>query len=249
VRATEPGESSSIRFGNTAVHYGIRRSSRRTTVTVAVDPDDGVLLTAPEGVAVTQLDAVVRARAPWILERLRWVEQTEDTTPTREFVSGESYAYLGRTYRLRVTPPGPAPGCRLDAGFLVVTPAPAHGPAPRAASVRALLEQWFRTRAADRLPERVAHWRPRVGAPDVDDVLVRAQQKRWASCDARGTLRFNWRIIGAPLRLVDYVVAHELVHLLHPDHTPRFWRTLGRAMSDYEDRREALRRLGPRLEW
>jgi len=93
----------------------------------------------------------------------------------------------------------------------------------------------------ERLPERVVTWAGRLGVDHTGGVLVRSQQRRWASCDAAGALRFNWRIIQAPVRLVDYVVAHELVHLVHRDHTQDFWRCLGRAMADYE--------LGPRLEW
>ena len=80
-------------------------------------------------------------------------------------------------------------------------------------------------------------------------VLIREPRKRWGSTDARGNIRFNWRIIQAPTRLIDYVVAHELVHLAHPDHTRDFWATLGRAMPDYEVRREALRRLGRQVVW
>ena len=80
-------------------------------------------------------------------------------------------------------------------------------------------------------------------------MLVRDQRKRWASCDKHGVIRFNWRIIQAPMRLVDYVVAHELVHLLHRDHTPEFCARLGRAMPDYEGRRERLRALGRGYEW
>jgi predicted metal-dependent hydrolase len=84
---------------------------------------------------------------------------------------------------------------------------------------------------------------------DPTDVLVRDQRKRWASCDDSGVLRFNWRVIQAPMRLVDYVVAHELVHLRHREHTAAFWARLGVVMPDYEARKEALRRLGPRLQW
>ena len=80
-------------------------------------------------------------------------------------------------------------------------------------------------------------------------MLIREQAKRWASCDAAGALRFNWRIIQAPRRLVEYVVAHELVHLVHADHTAAFWARLGQAMPDYEGRKEALRKLGPQLWW
>ena len=78
-------------------------------------------------------------------------------------------------------------------------------------------------------------------------VTIREQQKRWASCDTAGVLRFNWRIIQTPMRLVDYVVAHELVHLVEKNHTKRFWSILGKVMPDYETRREELTRLGARL--
>ena len=87
-----------------------------------------------------------------------------------------------------------------------------------------------------------------MGVP-LPALLTREQQKRWGSCDPGGTLRLNWKVLQAPIGLVDYVVAHELVHLLHTDHTPAFWACLGRAMPDYDRRKDALRRMGPRLEW
>jgi len=88
----------------------------------------------------------------------------------------------------------------------------------------------------------------RFGVPE-PGVVIRDQQRRWGSCDRRGTLRVNWRIVQAPMRLVDYVVAHELAHLRHQDHSKAFWALLGRAMPDYEPRREALRRMGAKLGW
>lgn len=120
--------------------------------------------------------------------------------------------------------------------------------AERTSRVRPLVVQWYREHASARLPECVALWSGKVGVT-APEVLVREQQKRWGSCDAKGHLRFNWRIIQAPMRLVDYVVAHELVHLLHPNHDTAFWATLGKAMPDYEDRRQALREFGAGVEW
>ena len=73
---------------------------------------------------------------------------------------------------------------------------------------------------------------------DAPKLVVKDQQKRWGSCDQAGTIRLNWKIIQAPMRLVDYVVAHELVHLIHTDHTKAFWARLGRAMPDYDRRKE-----------
>jgi predicted metal-dependent hydrolase len=97
------------------------------------------------------------------------------------------------------------------------------------AHARDRLVAWFRERAAIRVPERVATWSAKLGLYP-SSVLIREPKKRWGSADARGNIRFNWRIIQTPTRLIDYVVAHELVHLAHPDHTRDFWSTLGRAM-------------------
>ena len=123
-----------------------------------------------------------------------------------------------------------------------------HVSAPRgqAAEVRTAVVAWLKAHAARRLPERVEVWHRKVGVPP-PRIMVVEQQKRWGSCDRRGTLRLNWRIIQAPMTLVDYVVVHELVHLKHRGHGKDYWQALGRAMPDYERRRDDLRLLGPRL--
>ena len=107
---------------------------------------------------------------------------------------------------------------------------------------------WFRRRAAERLPERVEAWHAKAGVP-MPHVKLASQQKRWGSCDQAGTIRLNWRIIQAPMRLVDYVVVHELVHLRHRGHGRDYWQAVGRVMPDYERRRRDLRERGALLVW
>ncbi|MCX4241342.1 M48 family metallopeptidase [Paraliomyxa miuraensis] len=241
-------ETSRVQWGRTRIDYAIRRSTRRKTVAVAVDPVQGVLLTAPQGVAVGRLDEVVRDKARWIVERLRTVGQVETPVPPRQLVSGESYLYLGRAYRLRVRETGCDGAAKLVRGWLEVPVRRGLAEAERRDVVLGAIGDWYRTHARARLPERVDQWAARLGVEPAD-VLVRDQRKRWASCDDSGVLRFNWRVIQAPMRLVDYVVAHELVHLRYREHTAAFWARLGMVMPDYEARKEALRRLGPRLHW
>jgi predicted metal-dependent hydrolase len=119
----------------------------------------------------------------------------------------------------------------------------------RASAVRDRLVAWYRARAAQKLPERVQAWAHAAGGKPIGEVIISDQRKRWASCDPKGNLRFNWRIIQGPLRLVDYVVAHELVHVRHRDHTPAFWRALEEVQGDFDDRRRRLRELGHQMEW
>ena len=134
---------------------------------------------------------------------------------------------------------------RLRGGWLHV-PAPVG--AQQAAHVRAALVAWLRRHAAERLPERVEAWRAKAGVP-APRVVVADQRKRWGSCDHRGTIRLNWRIVQAPMRLVDYVVVHELVHLRHRGHGRDYWQAVGRVMPDYERRRDELRKCGFALAW
>ena len=249
--AASPGgalETSTVTWGATRLTYAIRRSARRKkTVAVTVEAAGVVVLVAPEDFPTSRLDAVVRRKAPWIVRRLRRPQARDGLAAPREFVSGESLRYLGRHYRLKVDP-RPADqtvDAKLRGGWLHV-PAPA-GPEQKA-QVRAALVSWFRRHAAERLPDRVAAWHPRTGVA-MPRVVIADQQKRWGSCDRHGTLRINWRIIQAPMRLVDYVVVHELVHLRHRGHGRDYWQALGRVMPDYERRREDLRQRGVGLAW
>lgn len=240
-------ERSNVRWGTTEIPYQIRRSARRGTVSIGVDPKDGVMIVAPDRTSIARLDRVVRSKAPWIVQKLRRQSDLPPPLPTREFVSGETFPYLGRQYRLRVIGGEPRPlslkGGRLEVAIPGGLDADHH-----AAYVRAAMVDWYRRRATDRLRTLAVTWSERIGV-QLGRVLVRAQAKRWGSCDRAGNLRLNWRIVQATPRLIEYVVAHEIIHLLHADHGRDFWAALGRAMPDYEARRDELRKVGPTFEW
>jgi predicted metal-dependent hydrolase len=240
--------TSAVTLGGTQIKYGIRRSRRRRTVAISVDPQLGVLLAAPAGVPVGRLDRIVQDKARWIINRLKLIEKNAIEHPPKEFVSGESYLYLGRHYRLRVisrTDPEPA---RLEGVWLeVYVSASAKGPA-RAEAVREAVVNWYRIHALFRIRERVEIWAPTVGALPTK-LFIRNQAKRWGSCDSKGNLRINWRIIQAPMGIVNYIVVHEMTHLLHKGHAKKFWAAVGRVMPDYETKRKELRRIGVTLYW
>ena len=109
--------------------------------------------------------------------------------------------------------------------------------------VVAALERWYRAEARAVLERRVAHYGERMAATPFA-VLVRSQKHLWGSCSSDGVLRFNWRLVMAPSKMVDYVVVHEFCHLRHPHHQKPFWDAVGAIIPDYRERRAALRKEG-----
>lgn len=190
-----------------------------------------------------------KQKGAWIVQRRFEFGELGPRPSPKEFVVGESYSYLGRTYRLSIdrTSVADTVGASLQGGYIMVSGMKGIAAGERPPLLRRALVAWYRRQAARRLPERVAIYAKRAGVPR-PPVLVRDQEKRWGSCSRRGEVRFNWRIMMAPMSLVDYVVAHEVCHLLVRDHSARFWRTLGAVLPDYEVRQNALRLAGLRLD-
>jgi predicted metal-dependent hydrolase len=238
-------DSRQLSLGSTAIRYTVRRSSRRRkTIEIAVDPCQGLVVAAPWSATDDEVANILRRRAAWILRRFERLGDGEAISAPREWVSGEAVLYLGRNYRLRITDAADAsdPSVRLTGGWLEVSV-----PGRTRQATASAVHRWYRQRAAQKLAERVAFFAPKVGV-HARRVLIRSQRRRWASCGPDGVLRFNWRLILAPLSLIDYVVVHELCHLRHPGHDGPFWRCVAAVLPDYQTRREALRRAGPAFE-
>ena len=238
-------ERSSIRFGTTTIEYEVRRSERRhKTIQITVD-GTGVRVAAPVETSAGELQAIVRKRAPWILRK---ASTAALEAPPKRFVSGETLPYLGRNVTIIVeSAEVRSAQVRFDHWrFRITVPSGLTGE-QRYEAVRKPVVRWYRTRAAARLPEVVDRWRPRLGLTNPCRVLVRDQKTRWASCAPDGTLRFNWRTMMVKPALIEYVVVHELAHLLHPNHSQDFWTTVTKAMPDAPARRQTLKQAGREL--
>lgn len=236
-------ERDTIQFGRSVIHYGIQRSQRRRTISILVDIRDGVTVKVPEAMPREKIAPVVRKKAPWILKRLADFAEMGPGLPPKEFISGEGFLYLGRRYRLKIHRSGYVgkTDVKLIGGRLSVSlPTDTDN---ESSKIRKEITKWYKEHAKQRLPERAIIYARRMGIV-TPEILIRDQQKRWGSCSNKRELRFNWRIIMAPMPLVDYVVAHEMCHLKYPNHSTEFWKLLRKIMPDHEIRRERLRSMG-----
>jgi len=228
------------KFGNARIPYELVESPNRKTVSIAVDPGGAVSIRIPSGLSKCRLEVILRRKAPWIL--CRRTELLSLGLPyVHDFVSGESFPYWGRNYRLKLIR-----GARAHAalrGKRIGVAAPVGK--GRREQVRKAIRLWYARRAARRLPARAAIWASKLGIP-APPVKIRDQCKRWGSCDSHGRLLLNWRIVMAPVSLIDYIVAHEVCHLVRHAHGPEFWRLLERLLPDWKERRARLLREGSR---
>lgn len=241
-------ERSEIQWGLTPIPYAIRRTGREKTVALTIEGRGRLVVTAPKGVSIDRLNGIVRRKADWVVKRIRRVSDLPPPPTEREFVSGETVRYLGRQYRLKVVESSDRSWPRIWAGWYEV-PIP-HGLRGdgRRDEVRRRLVGSLKQRADLYVPDRLAEVCRWLGI-EKPSIVIREQQKRWGSCDGRGVLRINWRIVQAPIPLIEYVLVHELAHRQHRGHDRAFWQLVGEWMPYYEERRALLRELGPSLVW
>lgn len=235
-------------FGTTNIAYTILRTNRRKTVAITVRPDMSVSVAAPKGTRRTLIAKMVCDKAEWIVQQKERMRRNGRYVP-KECVSGESFRYLGRQYQLKVRRQPNIPAnvrATMVRGCLVVSVSRRWSAKRRRVAVQSALVRWYRERAVQQVQSTVARYATRLGVT-VKGVEVREMKTRWGSGGTGSRIRFNWRIVMAPKRLLEYVVAHELCHVKHHNHTREFWRLLGRLMPDFDQRRGELERLGPEL--
>ena len=209
------------------------RTKRRKTASIKVI-DGLVQAIVPDQLSDGRVEALIQKRTPWIRKKLR--EQSQIVTPKpKEYVSGESFTYLGRNYRLKVHR-GTDREVKLKGGYLEV----GLPKKPKDGEIRNALVEWYEGHALERLTEKTNRYAGIMGvAPN--SISVRDYKSRWGSCSSRGEISYNWRIIIAPHHIVDYVVVHELCHLKHPNHSPTYWRFVKREIPDFDRCRQWLR--------
>ena len=206
------------------LRYTVRRSAKRKRLTITVERDRSVVVHAPAAMPDAAIGRAVEARRQWIREKTRHGRKYREPPhpPGKELVNGESALYLGRSYRIELVKgdAGDAGGVRLDRRFFVpVLPRAAGAPAGHGATA---MRDWYVARAKEHILPRVERHARSLGVR-YGRVRIVDSRYRWGSCTVRGNVTINWRLIKAPAFVIDYVIVHELAHLIEPNHTERFW--------------------------
>lgn len=222
-----------VLIGGRIIDYRLKNGAKRLTLTI---DERGLRIGAPQRIAKTEIDAFLQGHADWVLKKLG--ELADASRPRHLTVKdGVRLPVLGGEAQVRVLPG--ANRVRWVADLLVLEARPA-------ADLALLATRALQKRALTHFGQRLAHYSSRLDLTPPRLSLTSART-RWGSCSRQGGIRVNWRLIHLPPHLGDYVVAHEVAHLLEMNHSPRFWTVVGSLYPDWKDARSELRQLATSL--
>ena len=225
--------------------YKIERRPRRKTASISVSPKNEVHIIVPDHFSDEQVQSIIDRKTDWIRSKMRFNSEVKYPYKPKEYVSGEAFAYLGRNYRLNVVISDPAP-VKFENGRFYVQVPPTILPLYRNDYIVSELTFWYQSRGLKKLKERVRIYSKRLDLKPLK-VISKDLKSQWGSCTSKGEIFFNWKIVIAPISIIDYIVAHELCHMIHHNHSKEFWRLLQSILPDYKERKEWLRVNGSLL--
>ena len=227
---------------NTIVHQNLSVQVVRTKriKTASIQIRDGLVkAVVPDQISDFKVETLIKKRMPWIRKKLQ--DESKIISPSKkEYVSGECLTYLGKNYRLKVIANSKC-SVKLVSGYIVVS---TSKKSPN--KIKELLTQWYIDHAMERLKEKTDRYSNIIGVSP-NTVSVRDYKSKWGSCSSDGKISYNWRIIMSPHRVVDYIVIHELCHMLEHNHSKEFWRHVSNNCKDYRECRDWLKINGKSL--
>jgi len=231
--------------GEYILEYVLKRSSRRS-IGFMVD-DSGLYVTAPRRCTLADIDNAIRAKQHWILSKLAERRQRRAARlekPPIVWDDGARLPYLGGEVTLRLYQ---APRNRTEFDPAAMELSMGLVPGASEALLKERVMNWYKAQAEGLFQQRLDLYAARLGVQYAGFALSSADT-RWGSCTAQRTIRLNWKLMHFSLPLVDYVVAHELAHILEMNHSPRFWAHVGRIYPQYEEAKQLLRRRAAELQ-
>lgn len=238
-RGVEEGLTLQTKFGS--IDYDLKRSSRRRTIAVSINESAAISVASPMKVPPERIIQFLNDKAEWIITKAREMRAVR-LKKEKKYSSGEEFLFLGQKYPLQIQESGIARSKIefKDNRFEVTLPG-GLDEKEQARLIKNRLERWYKEQAKEILGGRLFQYAKVVGVEPLT-VDIRTQKRVWGNCDFRHKrIHLNWQIILAPFAVIDYVIVHELCHLIEPNHSSRFWKKVRQFMPDYEKHKQWLK--------
>jgi len=210
--------------------------AKRRTIAIIIERDGSLTVRAPLRAPQALIQQFIHEKEDWIT-RAREKVTALVTTPARQYIDGETFPFLGSSFNLKLVQ-SQRPALQFDSDFTLSLAAQPKG--------KLLFTNWYKEQASKIIAERVKDYSKQYNFTP-KQVKITSAKTRWGSCSSNGTLNFTWRLVMAPLDVIDYVVIHELVHLRVKDHSSKFWSAVEALYPEYKTQRKWLREHGETL--
>lgn len=219
------------------IQYSLTQTDRKT-VSIHVEPDGNITVRAPRNIDLEKVDSIVELKLGWIYKAISEVEELNRKRVYRRLVDGEGYLYMGKTYRLRIEKNLDVP-FSLTQGYFELEESQIE-------SAKDLFINFYKEKGKEHITRRVEYFGKKIGV-EPKNIRVMKLRNRWGSQSKTG-LNFHWKIMLAPMTVIDYIIVHELAHLRRKDHSPQFWKIVESVIPDYDEKRSWLRSNGANLD-
>ena len=225
-----------INYGSTLIRFNVQYSKRKT-MTIVVKPNGEILAKVPESTSLEKIKEKIHKRASWIMKQKLYFKSFGEMTPERRYISGESHFYLGRQYLLRVMEGKPDSIKYKGRYFEIVC--------SNKSKAKKLMNDWYRFHAKIKFAEIaepiIQHFMKYNVQPT--DIYIQEMNNRWGSCTNNGKMILNTELIKAPRPCIEYVIKHELCHLVYRNHTKAFYELLSNEMPEWEKWKNKLEQM------
>jgi len=219
------------------INYELVRSNRKS-IGITIERDAQVVVNAPIDLDKQTIEKHIHKKRFWIWEKLAIKKDSLENIVQKQFVTGESFSYLGRNYRLKIVNDNSE--LKLKNGWFVLGE-------KKQKKAKEIFKAWYSEHLKTKIDERlkIICEKANIKRPDF---RIMELGFRWGSCTKEGVLNFNYKIAMAPIGIIDYIIVHELVHLKIHIHNEKFWKEVSRMMPNYLEKKEWLRKEGYRLD-
>ncbi|BEP29533.1 M48 family metallopeptidase [Helicovermis profundi] len=225
------------------IEFSVKYSKRKSLL-ISVIPTNEVKVTAPLGVSEELIKDNVRKKADWILKKINQFNEIDFEKIEKKYVNNEIFLYLGKDYFLQIKDDVPykKAKAKLKGDNIII-----YTPSNDKQIIKKAVEDWYRKRTKEKLVERINYYQKYFDVYPIK-IVSKIQKRRWGTCTSKREIYFNLKCAMLPMNIFDYVVVHELCHMVHMNHKEKYWSLVESIIPDYKERKEWLKINGHKIE-
>lgn len=237
---TESSNKREFNYGRSKIEYLLIYEERKN-LAITVMPDKSVVVKAPTTSGFDVIQAKLQKRGQWVLRQINYFDKFHPLQPEREYLSGETHYYLGRQYRLRIKKNGQESVKLIGKFFQLLTK-----DINNVEHIRSQMNQWYADHAKLMINYRAELYAKQIlgSNHEIIDTKYKFLKQRWGNYDPNGEITFNIELVKTPIQCIDYVIVHELCHVIYSNHEKSFYNLMGTLIPDWQERKEKLELFG-----